>query len=543
MSHIERSSEFEFSVVTAHPTLRERQLALAAVGMILVGSVTIAPFADTPLARLNSFIPSIQFIVSITGIITAVLLFGQFWTIGSRGVLVLAGGYLFVALMVVSHILTFPGAFSPTGLLGAGAQTAGWLYFLWHFGFPIAVIGYVLLKDTKSPVQHSAGSAIVWTVMAVVGLACFLTWIATAKERFLPVLFTDATTFSPLSNYVTGTDLLLSALAFAFLWKRGRSTLDLWLSVTVCAFLAELLINTVFISGRFTLGWYSGRAFSVLVPTIVMIFLLAQTFALNARLMHVTTMLQHERSNKVANLEAVVASIAHEVRQPLASIAVRGSAARRYLDRTPPDVRKAHNSVGAMVDASMRANEIFETIRALFSDANQERQPINVNQLTAEALDLLREELNAHGIETSVQQAPQLPSITGHKGQLREVILNLIENAIDAMKALSGRRRMLRIKTDCHGNEGIVISVEDAGPGIEPEKMKSIFDPFFSTKTKGMGLGLAICKSIVERHHGELSVSSGIDGGARFQIILPIKPAAQQELPVNRVSVVDIPIS
>jgi signal transduction histidine kinase len=543
MSHIERSSEFEFSVVTAHPTLRERQLALAAVGMILIGSVTIAPFADTPLARLDSFIPSIQVIVSITSIITAVLLFGQFSTIGSRGVLVLAGGYLFIALIVVAHILTFPGTFSPTGLLGAGPQTAGWLYFFWHFGFPISVIGHVLLKDAKSPIRYSAGSTIVWTVMAVVGLVCVLTWIVMAKEQFLPVLFIDATTFSRFTAYATGTDLLLSALAFAFLRKRGRSTLDLWLSVTVCAFMAELVINTMLISGRFTLGWYSGRVFSVLVPTIVMILLLAQTFALNARLMRMTTMLQRERSNKLANLEAVVASIAHEVRQPLACIAVRGAAAQRYLDRTPPDVRKAHNSVGAIVDASMRANEIFENIRALFSDADQERQPVNVNQLTAEALDLLREELNAHGIETSVQQAPELPSIMAHKGQLREVVLNLMQNAIDAMKALSGRRRILRIKTDRHGNEAIIISVEDTGPGIEPEKMKSIFDPFFSTKAKGMGLGLAICKSIVERHHGELSVSSEIDGGARFQIILPIEPTVQQELPVNPVNVVQLAIS
>jgi signal transduction histidine kinase len=543
MSDIDRSSEFELSVVTAVPTPRERQLALAAVGMILVGSVTIAPFADTPLARLDSFIPSIQAIVSITSIITAVLLFGQFSTIGSRGVLVLAGGYLFIALIVVAHILTFPGTFSPTGLLGAGAQTAPWLYIFWHFGFAVAVIGYVLLKDAKSPIRYSAGSAIVWTVMAVAGLVCSLTWVATAKEQFLPVLFIDATTFSPLAAYATGIDLLLSSLAFVLLRKRGRSKLDLWLSVTVCAFLAELVINTVFISGRFTLGWYSGRVFSVLVPTIVMILLLAQTFALNARLMHLTTMLQRERSNKLANLEAVVASIAHEVRQPLACIAVRGAAAQRYLDRTPPDVRKAHNSVGAIVDASMRANEIFENIRALFSDADQERQPVNVNQLTAEALDLLREELNAHGIETSVQQAPQLPSIMAHKGQLREVILNLIQNAIDAMKALSGRRRILRIKTDWHGNEAIIISVEDTGPGIEPEKMKSIFDPFFSTKAKGMGLGLAICKSIVERHHGELSVSSGIDDGARFQLILPIEPTGQEELPVKLGNVIHMAIS
>jgi signal transduction histidine kinase len=542
MSNIERSNEFEFSVVTAHPTLRERQLALAAVGMIMVGSVTIAPFADISVLRLDSFIPSVQVIVSITSIITAVLLFGQFLTIGSRGVLVLAAGYLFVALIVVPQILTFPGAFNPTGLLEAGPQTAGWLYILWHFGFTIAVIGYVLLKDA-SPVRDSAGSAITWTAMAVVGLVCVLTWIVTAKEQFLPVLFTDATSFSPLTTYANGADLFLSALALVLLWKRGRSILDMWVSVTLCVFLAELVINTLFISSRFTLGWYSVRVFSVLVTTIVMILMLAQTFALNARLMRMTMMLQRERSNKLANLEAVVASIAHEVRQPLASIAVRGTAARLYLERTPPDLHKARNCVGAMVDASMRASETFENIRALFSNANQERQSINVNQLIAEAMDLLREEINAYGIETSVQQAPQLPSIMAHRGQLHEVILNLMQNAIDAMKALSGRRRILQIKTDRHGDEAIVISVEDTGPGIEPEKIKSIFDPFFSTKAKGMGLGLAISKSIVERHHGELSVSSEIDRGARFQITMPIKPTAQQELPVSCVNVVQAPIS
>jgi signal transduction histidine kinase len=142
-----------------------------------------------------------------------------------------------------------------------------------------------------------------------------------------------------------------------------------------------------------------------------------------------------------------------------------------------------------------------------------------------------------------VQQTPQLPSIIAHEGQLREVILNLMQNAIDAMKGFSGRRRILRIETDRHGDEAIVISVEDTGPGIEPEKIKSIFDPFFSTKAKGMGLGLAISKSIVERHHGELSVSSGIDGGARFQIILPIKPALHQESAVNRVNVVQVPVN
>jgi signal transduction histidine kinase len=543
MSNTEQSNKFGFSVATARPTLRERQLALAVVGMILVGSAALVPFADIPLVRLDSFIPSIQIIVSITSIIGAVLLFGQFSTLGLHALLVLASGYLFVALIVISHILTFPGAFTLTGLLGAGPQTAAWLYFFWHFGFPIAVIGFALLKETKGPVRYSTGSVIVWTVTATVGLVCLLTWIVTAQEQLLPVLFTDGTRFSPFTTYVTGTDLFLSALALALLWKRSRSILDMWLCVTLCAFLAELVINTVLISGRFTVGWYAGRGFSVLVPAIVMILMLAQTFALNATLIHLTMMLQRERSNKLANLEAVVASIAHEVRQPLAGIAIRGAAAQRYLNRVPPNLREAGRCIAAMVDASMRANEIFENVRTLFSTSvDQPRQPVDVNQLIAEALGLLREELDAHRIEIRMKQTPQLPSIMAHNGQLREVMLNLIQNAIDAMKEFSDRRRVLEIRTVHHDNEDVIISVQDSGPGIEPEKLKSIFDPFFSTKAKGMGLGLAICKSIVERHHGQLSASSEIGGGARFDLIFPIKPAAQRESSGELVDMLQIPV-
>jgi signal transduction histidine kinase len=532
MSNIDRSNDLGFSVVTAHPTLRERQLALAVVGMVLVGFVAVAPFADIPLVRLDSFIPSVQVIVSITSIITAILLFGQFWTVGSRGVLVLAAGYLFVALIVVSHILTFPGAFSPTGLLGAGPQTAGWLYLFWHFGFAVSVFGYVLLKDTKSPIRHAAGSAIAWTVATVVGLVCLLTWIFTAKEHFLPALFADRTSFTLLALYSTGADSLLSALALALLlWRRGRSTLDMWLCVTIFAFLAELVINTVLISGRFTVGWYTGRVFAVLVTAIVMTLMLAQIFGLNARLMRATMMLQRERSNKLASLDAVVAAIAHEVNQPLTSIAMRGAVAKRYLSLTPTKLREADSTVDAMVDASIRASEIFDNIRALFSDIDQKSQPINVNQLAAEALDLLREELKAYGIETSIHLDPELPSIVAHKGQLREVILNLLQNAIDAMITVSDRRRILRITTGHHGNGTIGISVEDTGLGIEPEKIPTMFEPFVSTKAKGRGLGLAICKSIIERHHGQLSVSSELDSGARFLLTLPVKPTGAAGAP------------
>src|SRR5262245_47930752 len=140
MSDIERSNEFAFSVVTAHPTRRQRPLAPALAGLLLLGVAALARFAAIPLLRLDSCIPSIQVVVSITSIITAVLLFGQFSTVGSRGVLVLAAGYLFVALIVISHTLAFPGAFSLTGLIGAGVQTGGWLFVFWYFVFSLLIV-------------------------------------------------------------------------------------------------------------------------------------------------------------------------------------------------------------------------------------------------------------------------------------------------------------------------------------------------------------------------------------------------------------------
>jgi signal transduction histidine kinase len=505
--------------------MRERRFALATVALILVALAAIAPFASIQLSPLNSFTPSLQAIISISSIVTAILLFGQLSVIGSRALLVLAGGYLFVAAIVVFAPV------SPAGLLGAEGQSAASLYIFWHFGFPAAVIGYAhdLPGDARTPARRSLFSPIFSTVIIVIASVCFLTRIATAKELFLPV-FGDATRFAHFSAYSTATDMFLAVLALVLLWKRGRSTLDMWLSVAICASFAELVINIALVSDRFTLGWYSACAFSVLASTIVMTLMLAQTFALNATLMRMSMMLQRERSNRLANLEAVVASIAHDIRQPLATISIHGAGAQRCLDCTPPKLDKAGTSLEAMVNASMRVSEAFTSIRGLFSKDDQEKQPVDVTEVAAEALDLLREELNANGIEASVQQTAQLPPVVAHKGQLREVILNLIQNAIDAMSEISRRPRILRITTDRHGNGAIVISVGDTGPGIDPEKVKNIFDPFFSTKEKRMGLGLAICKSFARHHCGQLSVSSEVGCGARFQLILPTN-TAEQKLP------------
>jgi len=232
--------------------------------------------------------------------------------------------------------------------------------------------------------------------------------------------------------------------------------------------------------------------------------------------------LQGERDNKLMNIEVVTASIAHEVRNPLAAISVNGSAALRFLDRTPLDLGKMQAILNDMMSDCRRVSEVFDTIRALFRRVDLKRQPIVVNDVALEVLQSVRQELIEHGVAAETQLASGLPPVDGHRSQLRQVIFNLIHNAIESMENTTGRDRVLRVVTTLHDRDGIVIAVEDSGPGISPNRLDSIFEPFVTTKADGMGLGLAICRMIVERHGGKLSASSDGRSGARFQFALPV---------------------
>jgi signal transduction histidine kinase len=324
---------FEFSIATTPPTLRQRQVALATVAVLLVGFGTTVPFATTQLVRVDSFVPVVEAIILVTDLTTAVLLFGQYTILGSRELLVLANGYLFSALIVIPHALTYPGAFAAKGFLGAGLQSTPWLYTYWHFGFSAAVAGYACLKSgshQKSWGQSSVRSAIYWSVMFVVGLICLLTWSVTSGEAYLPRLVLNEVSFSPLASYVTGISLVTSVVALALLWIRRSSLLDLWPIVAILATVAEQAIVSLFIVSRFSLGFYTSRVFSVVVSTIVLVVLLSETTRVYARLSRANRTLQHERENKLANLETVVAAIAHEVRQPLGSIAANSAVAQSF---------------------------------------------------------------------------------------------------------------------------------------------------------------------------------------------------------------------
>jgi signal transduction histidine kinase len=244
-----------------------------------------------------------------------------------------------------------------------------------------------------------------------------------------------------------------------------------------------------------------------------------------ARLTRSNMMLQRERDNKLMNIDAITSAIVHEVRQPLTAIAANGNAGMRWLTKTPPDFDEVREAMTQMVRDSHRASQVLESIRALFKSTDLEVQSVDLNGIALGALDILRGELKDHGVITRTELAPELPLVRGHSGQLQEVMLNLVRNAIDAMVSITDRARVLRVRTECDGRGAIVVSVEDSGPGIDPEKSDSIFDAFVTTKPQGMGLGLAICRMIISRHEGQLSASADNKSGASFQFTLPIKSA------------------
>ena len=233
------------------------------------------------------------------------------------------------------------------------------------------------------------------------------------------------------------------------------------------------------------------------------------------------TKLERERDNKLTNVEAIMAAIAHEVRQPLMAIAISGSAARRFLARVPADIDEVAANLERIINDTRRASEVFDSILALFRREDQERQPIDVNKIALEVLQSSRGELVERRVTTRTELASELPLISGHRRQLQQVISNLVQNAIEAMDNTTDRDRVLRVRTALHNRDAIMVAVEDSGPGLDPKQLGSIFDAFFTTKSHGIGLGLAICRMIVERHGGQLTAASDGNNGARFQFVLP----------------------
>jgi signal transduction histidine kinase len=507
---------------TLPPSRGQERLALIVAALLLVAYIAAAPFMHIHLASVDAFIPVVDTTLFLTDTITAALLFAQFSVLRSRALLALASGYLFTGLLIVPHGLTFPGAFTPTGLLGAGLQTTVYLYIFWHFGLPCAAIAYTLLKRTHHETPQAHGSArgpVLASISIVVLTVTMLTWLVTAGVEWLPDIMVDAMHSNSTWHYTAPFIIALSLAAIGLLWARRRSVLDMWLLVVLWAWLLEtLLLSTT--TYRFSLVWYAGRIYGLLSASFVLLALLSESTMMYARLALSVMAQRRDREGRLMTMDTVAASIAHEINQPLGAIVINSSASLRWLEREPPDLDEARAALKQITSDGHRASKAMESIRAIFKQDVQEKTPLIINEIIRETITLLHGELHARGILLQIELAAWLPMVLGHRGQLQQVVLNIVMNAAEAMSAVTERGRVLRVCSATDDSTGVLISIEDSGIGIDSKDSSRIFDAFYTTKSDGMGLGLAICRSIVESHGGRLWVSPRTPHGAVFHILL-----------------------
>jgi signal transduction histidine kinase len=517
------------------PTPGQRGIARVFLLVLLAVLLGTWPYAAIHLPEIDAFVPTLAAALFVSDCVTAALLFAQFFILGEWALLVIASGYLYSALIVVAHALAFPGAFSPTGVLGSGLQSAVWLYWFWHAGLPVAIIGYAVLKDTGRVADVAfRRRAISLSVAIIPALVVGLFWFATQHHDLLPITFVDVRPLSLFRRVIGGMVILtLGTVALWLLWTRQRTLLDQWLLVALCALLLEVALASVLSAGRYNLSWYAGRFYQLVTATVVMVVLLAEMARLYAGLARSNTMLQRERMmlrraieaqrrERQARLitgDAVAATIAHEVKQPLAAMITRSDTGLRWLDREAPDLDKVKESFRQIAADGHRAAAVIESIRENFRKDARVRAPVDFDDIIEEAIALLKDDLESHRVSVEVGRRARLPRVIGDRVQLQQVLLNLITNAIDAMANVDGPR-ILSLKSDTRDDGGVLISVADTGTGIDPQDVQRVFNPLFTTKSGGMGMGLAICRSIIEAHDGMLWVAPNTPQGSIFQFVL-----------------------
>ena len=521
------ASRQDFPVVIASmpASKQERRLAFGLIALVWLAFAVMAPFAHIPLARVDAFVPVLQTVMCIVDLITAVLLFAQYSIVPKRALLAVACGYVFSGLFAFLQTLAFPGAYSPNGLIGDGVNTAAWFFVLWHASFSLSVVVYALLKgaDETASVSHlSTATNIAIALACTIAATAALTWVVTAGAGSLPTTYVGTVQQTQFSHILNAFLWLLSLVAFVLLLFRRRTVLDTWLIVILLASWPNFLVAIFFTAVRFSVGWYATRFFSLVASSTLLIVLLAETTVLYARLANSIVLLRRERANRLMSLDAATGAIAHEIAQPLAATVAGGGAVLRWLKRTPPNIDEASTSARAVVEAGNRATEVVSSVRALFRKTDDRRNLIQLDDVAREVLGLLQHDLEASQVAVATEYQVNLPPVHADRVQLQQIVLNLVKNAIEAMSSLPSSSRHVRVATRLNGNSTVLLSVQDSGHGITAEDQDRIFDPFFTTKPTGMGLGLAICRTVAQEHGGNLRLVETSSHGSIFEIELPI---------------------
>jgi len=513
---------------TVPPSDGERRLARVIVLVSLGIFLLLAPFAQVKLAEVWAFMPIYQSALMVNDLLTAIMLFAQFVILCSVALLILAGGYLFAALMAIAHLLSFPRLFAPTGLIGGGPQTTAWLYMIWHTGLPLSVIAYALLGGRV--VTRRPGRAVAIASMAVVAIVIGAVWLASAGQYLLPPIM-RGDGYTPLEPIVVSSVWSLGLVALLVLWKRRpHSALDVWVMVVVVVRLLDMALAAMLNAGRFDVGFYFGRLYGLLASSLVLIVLLVETAALYARLARSYEIERSDRDRELREVQAelihvsrltelgqMVSALAHEVNQPLTAVGSYVRGGLRLL--RSGDTAKAEDALQKASDQVIRASQVIQRLRQFVKKDDGHRGAEDVRQTIEEAVALGLLGAEGRKVRLEMDFAPDTPLVFIDKVRVQQVLLNLIRNAVEAMQSSAQRNLVIRAMAA----DGMVeISVTDSGPGLPADVRAKLFQPFVTTKAAGMGVGLSICRSIVEAQGGRMWLADCPGGGAAFHFTLPV---------------------
>jgi len=534
------------SLTTMLAGRRERHLAFAVIVLSTLVFAAVAPFARVPLAKMPVFIPVYESALMINDLITSLLLFGQFAQQRSRAILVLACGYLFDGLLIVPHALTFPGLFTPTGLLGAGSQTTAWLYMFWHGGFPLFVMAYVALQEGAcrvgmSPRRLLSAWEAVSAAVAVVSMVGAFTLLATVGQDLLPSIM-EGNGYTPMMKFVVSTVWALSLAALCVLWrKRPLVVLNLWLMVVMCAWLFDIALSAVLNTGRFDLGFYAGRIYGFMAASFVLGVLLLETSGLYSRLAQTNVALEvqtrrleddvretvaaWQRSEEAARAKsAFLANMSHEIRTPMNAII--GMAELLWETPLTLDQREYVRIFRAAGDTLLNLiNDILDLSKVEAGHLELEEIAFDLGELVEKTLEFMAVRAHAKGLELVCNIRPDVPAtLIGDPDRLRQILLNLLGNAL---KFTPRGEVALEVAWAAAAPQSAVhcrlrFAVRDTGIGIPAEKLETIFESFAQADASttrqygGTGLGLTISKRLVELMGGRIGVESRVGAGSTF---------------------------
>ncbi len=506
------------------PSRRQVRFSLAVAGLLFCASIPMLLVRDVRLPEIGSFFPTLDAILFVGEVITATLLYAQASVFRSRALAILGTCYLFTGLLLIPHALTYPGAFSRNGLLGAGVSTTAWIMLLRQPAFAIAVMLYVRSKSADLKVRpETEGPApkIAVHIVGAIVLAIAVTILTTSGLDFLPPVFLDHARVirSNLVGYEC-VAIVLWLIAIAMLWRRRSSILDMWLLVALAGWLLVSLL-TMTLPARFTAGFYWLTVVAMFSHMVVMLALIAESTRLYARLALSASARNREREARLMSIDALAAAISHDVGQPLTAVRIHANAAVNCLSGERPDAVRAIRSMRATIEAGNLATGMITSIRETFANKPSERTTFDLADLVRATVPLLQRELASERISLELALDETLPPVLADWVQLQRVLISLLSNAIESLGATEDRPRQIAIRSAPMRGQGVVLEINDNGAGIARADMAHIFDPFFTTKSAGAGLGLSLCRVIVEAHGGRLWASCGEEHGATFHLELP----------------------